>query len=58
MKRWKESGVLRRPLDSLVAKGFAFEIVKMDSLSMDSTTVPAKKGEGSLTLTVTSASRG
>jgi len=57
LKRWEENGVLKRMLDSLVAKGYALEIVKMDSLSIDSTTVPAKKGEGSLALTVTSASR-
>ncbi len=58
LKRWEENGVLKRILDSLIAKGYALRIVKIDSLSIDSTTVPAKKGEGLLALTVTSASKG
>lgn len=57
LKRWEEMGIWKRMLDSLISKGYASGIVKMDSLSIDSTTVPAKKGEGSLALTVTSVSR-
>jgi transposase len=44
LKRWEEDGVLKRVFDSLVAKGYALGIVKTGSLSIDSTTVPAKKG--------------
>jgi transposase len=58
LKRWEEDGTLKRILDSLVSKGYSLGIVKMDELSIDSTTVPAKKGESRLALTVTGTSRG
>lgn len=58
LKRWEENGVWKRMLDALIARGYALNIVRMDSLSIDSTTVPAKKGEGLLALTVTNASKG
>ena len=58
LKRWEEGGTWKEMLDSLISKGYSLGIVKMDSLSVDSTTVPAKKGEGWLALTVTNASRG
>ncbi len=58
LKRWEEDGTWKRILDSLVSKGYALGIVRMDELSIDSTTVPAKKGEGRLAMTVTSTSRG
>lgn len=57
LKRWEEQGIWMRILDALIAKGYSLKIVKMDSLSIDSTTVPAKKGEEWLALTVTSKSR-
>ncbi|MDG7016206.1 MAG: transposase [Nitrososphaerota archaeon] len=57
LKRWEEDGTWKRILDTLVSKGYSLGIVKMDKLSIDSTTVPAKKGGGRLALTVTSASR-
>ena len=57
MKRWEEDGTWKRILDSLIAKGYSLGIVKMDELSIDSTTVPAKKGASRLVLTVTSTSR-
>ena len=56
LKRWEEQGVWKRILDSLISKGYS-RVVKMDSLSIDSSTVPAKKGEIWLALTVTSGSR-
>lgn len=40
-------------LDSLISKGYSLGIVKMDELSIDGTTVPAKKGESRFALTVT-----
>jgi transposase len=58
LKTWEENGVWKRILDALIARGYALDIVKLDSLSIDSTTVPAKKGASSLALTVTSAYRG
>lgn len=57
LKRWEENGIWKRILDSLIAQGYSLGIVKMDSLSMDSTTVPAKKGKGWLALTATKGSR-
>ena len=46
LKRWEEQGVWKGIMDALIAKGYSMGIVKMDSLSIDSSTVPAKKGEG------------
>jgi len=57
LKRWEEMSIWKRMLDALIAKGYAIGTVKVDSLSIDSTTVPAKKGEGLLALTVTRESR-
>ena len=45
LRRWEEQGVLKRILDALVARGYSLGVVKMASLSIDSTTIPAKKGE-------------
>ena len=58
LKRWEEEGIWKRILDALVARGYSLGIMKMDSLSIDSTTVPAKKGERPLALTATSGSKG
>lgn len=57
-KKWSEKDTWKRVMDSLVARGYSKGKVRVDSLSIDSTTVPAKKGESLLALTVTSASRG
>jgi transposase len=45
LKRWEEEGTLKRILDALIANGYSKGIVTMGSLSIDSTTIPAKKGE-------------
>lgn len=58
LKKWEEEGIWKRILDVLIAKGYTLGTVKMDSLSIDSTTVPAKKGASLLALTVTRGSRG
>ena len=57
LRGWDERGVWKRIMDALVAKGYSMEIVDMDSLSIDSDTIPAKKGENSLALMVTRRSR-
>lgn len=44
-KKWSEKGVWKKVMDALVAKGYSGGKVKVDSLSIDSSTVPAKKGE-------------
>jgi transposase len=58
LKRWEEDGIWKGMLDALISKGYTLGIVKMDELSIDSTTVPAKKGECRSAMTVTSTSRG
>lgn len=57
LRSWDEQDVWKRIMDRLVAKGYSMDIVDMDSLSIDSDTIPAKKGEVSLALTVTRGSR-
>jgi transposase len=44
LRRWEEQGVWRKVMNALVAKGYTLGIVKLDSLSVDSSTVAAKKG--------------
>lgn len=58
LRRWEEDGTWKKILDSLISKGYSLGIVKMDELSIDSTTVPAKKGGSRLALTVTNTSGG
>jgi transposase len=58
LRRWEEDGTWKKILDALVSKGYSLGLVKMDELSIDSTTVPAKKGEKRSVTMVTSTSRG
>ena len=44
-KKWSENDTWRKIMDALVAKGYSGGKVKVDSLSIDNSTVPAKKGE-------------
>ena len=57
LKEWEEKGVWKRIMDALVAKGYSTDLVDMDSLSIDSDTIPAKKGESLLALMATRRSR-
>jgi transposase len=57
LRDWEELGVWKRIMDVLVAKGYSMDIVDMDSLSVDSDTIPAKKGESLLALMATRRSR-
>ncbi len=52
-KRWSNDGTWKRVMDALVATGYSMGVIDMDTLSVDSSTVPAKKGEGLLATTVT-----
>ena len=45
-KKWSEKGVWRAIMDSLVSHGYRTGLVDADDLSVDSSTVPAKKGGG------------
>ena len=44
-KIWSEDGTWKRVMDALVARGYGMGTIDTDSLSIDSSTVPAKKGE-------------
>jgi transposase len=57
LRDWEGLGVWKRVMDALVAKEYSMGIVDMDSLSIDSDTIPAKKGELLLTLMATRGSR-
>jgi transposase len=57
LRDWEELGVWKRIMDALVARGYSIDIVDMDSLSIDSDTIPAKKGELLLALMATRGSR-
>jgi transposase len=57
LKEWEEKDVWKRIMDTLVAKGYSMYVVDMESLSIDSDTIPAKKGERLLALTATRRSR-
>ena len=44
-------------MDTLVAKGYYMDVIDMESLSIDSDTIPEKKGERLLASMVTRRSR-
>ena len=56
-KKWSEIEVWKGIMDSLVSHGYQTGLVNADDLSVDSSTVPAKKGGKKLALTVTRESR-
>lgn len=43
-KKWSEQGVWKRIMDSLVSYGYHNGLVNVNDLSIDSSTVSAKKG--------------
>ncbi len=53
LKLWEEKGVWKGIMDRPVSEGCAMGAVDMDTLSMDSDTIPAKKGDSSSTSTTT-----
>lgn len=52
-KKWSEQGVWKRVMDYLVSYGYQKGVVNVNDLSIDSSTVPAKKGGKRLATTVT-----
>jgi transposase len=44
LKRWEKEGVWKRIMDALIKDGYSKGRLQLDSLSIDSTTIPAKKG--------------
>ena len=58
LRRWEKQGVWRRIMDALVSDGYSKDRLNIDNLSVDSDTIPAKKGVSLLATTVTRRSRG
>ncbi len=52
-KKWSEQGIWKNIMDSLVSYGYQKGVVNVNDLSIDSSTVPAKKGGKRLATTVT-----
>ena len=52
-KKWSERGVWKNIMDSLVSYGYQKGLVNVNDLSIDSSTVHAKKGGKILATTVT-----
>ena len=48
-----EKGVWKRITDALVSRGYSIDFLDMDAFSVDSDTIPAKKGAARSVLTVT-----
>ena len=43
-KKWSVKGVSKNMMKSLVSRGYSSGLIKIDDLSVDSSTVAAKKG--------------
>lgn len=56
-KKWSEKGVWKGIMNSLVSHGYRNGLINADDLSIDSSTVPAKKGGKRLATTATRRSR-
>jgi transposase len=53
LRDWDEKGVWKRIMDALISRGYSIDVLDMDALSVDSDTIPAKKGAARSVLTVT-----
>jgi len=52
-KKWNEKGVWKAVMDSLVSHGYQKGLINADDMSVDSSTVAAKKGGMRLATTAT-----
>lgn len=43
-KKWSIKGIWKNMMNSLVSRGYNFGLINIDDLSVDSSTVPSKKG--------------
>ncbi len=57
LRRWEKLGVWKRIMDSLVNEGYGKGIVRMEELSIDSSTIAARKGGSSSDTTGTTGRR-
>jgi transposase len=58
LRRWEKEGVWKRIMDTLISDGYSSGRLNVDRLSIDSDTIPAKKGEGWSATTRTRRSMG
>jgi transposase len=58
LRRWEKIGVWKRIMDGLVSEGYGSGSVKLNELSIDSSTVRARKGGSSSATTAITRSRG
>lgn len=58
LRRWEKQGVWKRIMDALLSDGYSKGTLNVDNLSIDSDTIPAKKGVSSSAVTVTRRSMG
>lgn len=47
LRRWEDGGVWKRIMDALISEGYGNGTVKMEELSIDSSTMAARKGGSS-----------
>ena len=57
-RNWEKLDVWKRIMDTLTNEGYARGIVKVEELSIDSTTIAARKGGSSSGMTVITRKRG
>lgn len=53
LKRWEKEGVWKRIMDTLLSDGYSEGKLSISNLSIDSDTIPAKKGESLSVMTPT-----
>ena len=58
LRRWERIGVWKRIMDALVSEGYGNGKVRLDELSVDSSTIRARKGGRSSGTTATTGSKG
>jgi transposase len=58
LRRWEKLGVWKRVMGALVAEGYGNGSVELEELSVDSSTIRARKGGSSSATTGTIGSRG
>ena len=58
LRRWEKLGVWERIMDALIDEGYGKGDIKIDEISIDSSTVAARKGGSSSAMMVTTGRKG
>lgn len=58
LRRWEREGVWKRIMDALIDEGYGRGIIEIEELSIDSSTIAARKGGSSSVMMVTTRRRG